>query len=65
VKDRTVFAECRRGAHEMCAGHDAASECACWHHVQAARRTLQISALIRQVEFEVGRIWRSLTAPGG
>src|SRR5690349_18034168 len=38
VKKRTVFAQCRAGAHARCEGATATSECACWHHIVAARQ---------------------------
>jgi hypothetical protein len=63
VKERTVFAECREGAHERCAGADGTSDCACWHHIVTARHSQQIRTLVLQVDAEVERIWASFKAP--
>ena len=60
MRERTIFVDCRKGAHERCAGADGTSECACWHHIVTARHSQQIRTLVLRVDAEVERIWASL-----
>ena len=59
VKERTIFAECRAGAHARCKGATGTSECTCWHHIVAARQGLRLRRLMEQVaaEAELKGLW--------